>query len=121
MLRKKLSANKAQQATAGAYRDLIRKEAVIGGTLFGPIPSGHRREFFCLDKHTWVWHEEWIDKSGVRQLRNTHYSVRPSGVVKIHSGSRTYQALSPTEAKNFRGAVDLYYKKVTHALYSQVA
>lgn len=120
MLRKIMGPTKAVP-TAQAYRNLIRKEAVIGGTLFGPIPSGHRREFFCLDEHTWVWHEEWVDKAGTRKVRNTHYSVRPSGVVKIHSDSSTYQALSPSEAKNFHEAVRQYYKKVTQALYSQVA
>lgn len=120
MLRKIIAANKAQ-ANAQEYRDLIRKEAVIGGTLFGPIPEGHRREFFCLDEHTWVWHEQWIDKGGVKRMRNTHYSVRPSGVVKIHSGSNTYQSLSPSEAKNFHETVRQYYKKVTHNLYAQVA
>ncbi len=31
------------------YNDLIRHEAKIGGTIFGPVPKGHRREFFCLD------------------------------------------------------------------------
>ena len=120
MLRK-ISAQSKVEANAAAYRDLIRKEAVVGGTLFGPIPTGHRREFFCLDEHTWVWHEEWVDKKGVRRTRNTHYSVRPSGVVKIHSGSNTYQALSPSEAKNFHDAVRQYYKKVSQKLYAQVA
>jgi hypothetical protein len=120
MLRKIMGTAKTT-ATAQAYRDLIRKEAVIGGTLFGPVPSGHRREFFCLDEHTWVWHEEWITKAGIRQVRNTHYSVRPSGVVKIHSDSNTYQSLSPSEAKNFHEAVRQYYKKVTQNLYAQVA
>ena len=78
---------------AEEYRKLIRREAEIGGKIFGPVPKGHRREFFCLDEHSWVWHEEWIDKSGIKQLRNTRYDVRPSGIVKVHNG-RGYTAIS---------------------------
>lgn len=106
------------QVRAQAYRDLIRREAKIGGTLFGTLPNGHRREFFCLDKHTWVWHEEWSDKSGKHHIRNTRYDVRPTGVVKIQDG-RGYQALSPSEARNLRDAVRLYYRKVMNDLYHQ--
>ncbi len=36
-------------------RDLLRHEAKIGGELFGPLPQGGRREFFCLDEYTWIW------------------------------------------------------------------
>ena len=46
-------------------RDLIRMESKIGATVFGPVPANHRREFFCLDEHTWVWYEEYFeDRSG---------------------------------------------------------
>jgi len=107
------------QARAEAYRNLIRREAKIGGTLFGTLPNGHRREFFCLDKHTWVWHEEWIDKLGQRHVRNTRYDVRPTGVVKIQDG-RGYQALSPSEARNLRDAVRMYYQRVTAELYQNI-
>jgi len=99
-----------------AYRNLIRKEAAIGGTLFGALPKGHRREFFCLDEHTWVWHEEWVDKLGQRHVRNTRYDVRPSGVVKVQDG-HGYQALSPTEARNLRDAARIYYRRVIADLY----
>ena len=40
-------------------RDLIRLESEIGAQLFGPLPKGRRREFFCLDASTWIWHEEY--------------------------------------------------------------
>jgi hypothetical protein len=121
MLRKLLdqiiSQNKVQ-ARADAYRDLIRKEAVIGGTLFGAVPKGHRRDFFCLDEHTWVWHEEWVNRVGERHVRTTRYDVRPSGVVKMQDG-KTYQLISPTEAKNLLEAVRLYHRRVMSELYSQ--
>lgn len=90
---------------------LLHFEARIGGMVFGPIPKNHRREFFCLDRHTWVWHEEWIDAYGQHQAVTTRYDVRPSGVVKSQ-GPASYQALTPEETRNFRQAVIMYHKRV---------
>jgi hypothetical protein len=95
-------------------RALIHFEAKIGGDLFGPIPKGVRREFFCLDERTWVWHEEWSDRSG-RHVSTTRYDVRPNGVFKSQ-GNNSYQALSPTEARNLFNAVYLYYQRVVPEL-----
>jgi len=96
---------------ANFYKALIHHEAKIGGELFGPVPKGNRREFFCLDEHTWVWHEEWTDKNGQRHYLMTRYDVRPNGVVKSQ-GQNSYQALSDDELKNFYRAVRLYGQKV---------
>jgi hypothetical protein len=103
---------------ADAYRNLIRREATLGGTLFGPVPSGHRRDFFCLNPNTWVWHEEWVDSVGENKSRTTHYTVRPSGIVKRQDG-QTYQSLSPSELGNLRDAVRMYYKRVMTEIYRQ--
>lgn len=46
------------QVEAEAYREAIQEEAKVGAKVFGPVPAGVRREFFCLDERTWVWHEE---------------------------------------------------------------
>jgi hypothetical protein len=102
---------KNEQRRAEMYRALIHHEGKIGGELFGPIPEGNRREFFCLDEHTWVWHEEWTDKSGKRQFMMTRYDVRPNGVVKSQ-GNSSYQGLTHEELKNFYIAVQLYTDKV---------
>lgn len=98
-------------------RDLIRREAEIGGKLFGPVPKGHRRDFFCLDEHTWIWHEEWL-QDGQRKTLTTRYEVRPDGVLKAQ-GSRPYQRLSIDEARNLYIAADLYYQRVG-AQYQQL-
>lgn len=98
------------------YNDLIRHEARIGGTIFGPVPKGHRREFFCLDRYTWVWHEEWKDKNGQKKIQTTRYNVRPNSIVKIQDGKR-YQEVSPDEAVRFYEAVLTYQKKVKRELY----
>jgi len=105
------SDQKTQDRRAEAYRDLIRREAQIGGRLFGPIPKGHRREFFCLDEHTWVWYEEWLDTEGKRRSKTTRYDVRPSGVVKVQDGHPS-QYISLEEARNLYQAVDLYKKRI---------
>jgi hypothetical protein len=105
---------------ANAYRELIRKEAEIGGQLFGIVPSGHQRSFFCLDERTWVWHEQWQDNKGKTQSFTTNYSVRPNGVVKTLDG-HNFQALSLVESVNLRDAIKLYYQKVMSSLYRQLA
>lgn len=99
------------------YRNLIRHEAKIGGELFGPVPKGHRREFFCFDRRTWVWHEEWIDLNGKYQTKTTRYDVRPDGILKAQDG-QPYQQASPEEVKNLYLATQLYGKRVKEELYS---
>lgn len=90
---------------------LIHHEAKIGGTLFGEVGKNRRREFFCLDTHTWVWHEEWLDEKGQHRALTTRYDVRPTGILKSQ-GHMSYQALTPEETKNFKRAVRLYKEKI---------
>lgn len=107
----------SQQARdAKLYNDLIRHEAQIGGTLFGKVPQGGRREFFCLDQYTWVWHEEWKDKNGKHRSRTTRYNIRPDSIVKSHDGER-YEKISKDEAGRFFDAVLAYERKVKQELY----
>jgi hypothetical protein len=94
-------------ARANAYREAIHEEAKVGGTLFGPIPQGSRREFFCLDEHTWVWHEEWTDANNIRRVRTTRYDVRPQGILKAQDGA-PYQPLGYEETRHFLYAVHRY-------------
>jgi hypothetical protein len=100
----------ADQQRADLYKSLIHYEAKIGGELFGPVSKGARREFFCLDERTWVWHEEWTDKTG-RHVVTTRYDVRPNGVFKSQ-GANSYQALSAEEARNLYDAITMYYQRV---------
>lgn len=104
---------------AELYSNLIRHEAKIGGTLFGPVPEGGRREFFCLDERTWVWHEEWIDADGQRKTKTTRYDVRPNGILKAQDGNR-YQYVTTEEARHLRDAAQLYRQRVKTEIYSQV-
>jgi hypothetical protein len=107
---------RSEQRHADLYRNLIRHEAKIGGTVFGPVPKGHRREFFCLDERTWVWHEEWKDAKGQVQIRTTRYDVRPDGILKSQNGH--YSKLSRAEAERLRQAAHLYQERVNREMYS---
>jgi hypothetical protein len=101
------------------YRALKRREAKIGGEVFGPIPEGVRREFFCLDKHTWIWHEEWTDASGQRQVKTTRYDVRPNGILKAQD-NQSYQVVTPQEAYRLYQAAQTYKQRVRSEVYSFV-
>lgn len=100
------------------YNDLIKHEARIGGKLFGPAPKDGRRDFFCLDEHTWVWHEEWKGKDGKMKNRTTRYEVRPDSVVKINQNNQ-YQMLSKAEAARFFEAMRAYERSVKTELYQR--
>lgn len=99
-------------------RDLIRKEAEVGGKLFGAVPAGGSRQFFYLDRHSWVWHEEWTDSNGQRQSLTTRYEIRPTGVLKAQ-GNQPYHYVDTQEAKNLFRAIKMYYKYVMKEVYGQ--
>jgi len=98
------------------YRGMIHREARMGGKLFGPVPTNVRREFFCLDEHTWVWHEEWTDTNGQRQVITTRYDVRPSGILKAQN-NHSYQQVSPAEAQHLLQAATQYLQHAKTEIY----
>ena len=102
----------AARRHADIERDLMRREAVIGGKIFGPLAPGHTRQFFCLDTHSWIWHEEWKDKNGQVKSVTTRYEVRPDGILKSQNGG-AYQRVSNDEARNLNQAAQIYLEKVT--------
>ncbi|MEK7603481.1 MAG: hypothetical protein AAB459_04565 [Patescibacteria group bacterium] len=122
MIRKLYSSILSQrqnEARAELHRNMIRREAQIGGQLFGQIPAGVRREFFCLDTHTWVWHEEWKDNTGSLQSRTTRYDVRPDRIIKSQNGR--YHAVNLNEATNLVRAIQEYVGRVKSELYGVIA
>lgn len=98
-------------------RKLMLHEAKVGGRLFGEVPANRRREFFCLDKHTWVWHEEWNDQSGQHHVVTTRYDVRPDGILKSQNGSH-YQQASNEETARLIEAANLYNKEIKKEVYA---
>lgn len=113
-----INGNRADERRARETRDLIRREAAVGGKLFGPVPEGGRREFFCLDEHTWIWHEEWVDSANVRHAITTRYDVRPHGIFKAQDG-QPYRPLSDEEALHFFKATKLYARTVREEVFGR--
>lgn len=98
-------------------RELLQLESEIGAKLFGEIPAGHHREFFCFDEKTWIWYEEWKDpKNGKRRNTTTRYEVHEKGILKVQEGAR-YSFIEGEELHNLVIAVSLYYEQVARDVY----
>ena len=95
-------------------RDLMRKESQIGRQLFGPIPSGTRREFFRLDEKTWIWHEERGGRAKV-----TRYMVTKTEVLKSVDGGQ-YRKVGKKETDHLYYAAKTYVKRVNSELYGAI-
>ena len=95
--------------------DLINAESKLGATLFGPIPDGHRREFFRYRHNIWVYHESWT-KNGKKLESTITYSVRENGVYKCPLGGE-YVKITGSELSNFKKATIEYLKLVKNKLY----
>jgi len=99
-------------------RQLLQLESQIGAKIFGPVAPGHRREFFCLDENTWIWHEEWKDKKGVQQQTTVRYEVHEKGILKVKEGPR-YDYIEGEELDNLVLATRLYYEQVARGVYKR--
>lgn len=97
-------------------RELLSLESEIGAKLFGPIPEGRRREFFCFDERTWIWHEEWLDAQKKLATSTVRYEINENGVLKVQEGAR-YNYLEGEELKNFGIAIRMYYEQVARQVY----
>lgn len=97
-------------------RELIRRESELGKQLFGPIPEGHERNFFCLDDHTWVWHETWKDEAGRLQDVTTRYEVHQDRIIKIQNGQPN-RLVGAEEAYRLAQATKWYYHLVSQHVY----
>ncbi|MFZ1812498.1 MAG: hypothetical protein WAU02_03210 [Candidatus Saccharimonadales bacterium] len=97
-------------------RQLIEIESEQGATIFGPVAAGHRREFFRLDDHTWVWYEEWKDEHNKKQSRTTRYELHSSGILKVQDNGM-YSFIEGEELHNLSAAVQAYYERVMRNVY----
>ena len=115
-LKKLLGFNSGRYNNGFTYEDLINAESALGRTLFGPIPEGHRREFFESRRNVWIWHESYINNAGILEEMTVRYEVRPTGVFKKPVGG-SYQKISGAELDNFRNAAKGYLNLVKTKLY----
>lgn len=99
-----------------SYDDLMNAESEIGRTIFGPIPAGHRREFFKSRQNVWIWHEDWVDAAGIMQDMTIRYEVQPTGVYKRTNGGE-YAKIDGEELENFVNAARKYFELVRAQLY----
>ena len=95
----------------------IRKEAELGGQLFGRPAKGCSREFFCLDAKTWVWHEVWVDKNSHHHRATLRYDIREPLTCKKQDDDLHWRPISPTEKANLEQAICLYRSRVLAKLY----
>lgn len=100
-------------------RQLIKLESQIGRTLFGEIPKGHTREFFCLDADTWVWHEAWKSQDGKQQSQTVRYEVRPDGILKVENDGKNSRFVKGQELSNLALATRMYREKVMRDIYKR--
>ncbi len=97
--------------------DLINAESRLGSTIFGPIPAGHRREFFHDQNNVWIWHEDWYDGQNNPHQLTVRYEVRTSGIYKKVATGK-YFKLEGEELENFRRATHVYLDVVKKNLYN---
>jgi hypothetical protein len=114
----KIPRTKKRPLKALTERELLRLESAIGAEIFGAIPPGHQREFFCLDNNTWIWHEEWTDKNRKAQTNTIRYEIGEHGVLKVQDGAR-YSYLEGAELQNFALAIRMYYEQVARKVYKR--
>lgn len=99
-------------------RELIQLESRIGRELFGPVPKGHRREFFCLDEKTCIWYESYKDEDGKLVESTTRYEIQGDKVLKAQEGAR-YSYLEGSELNNLLQAIGMYYERVMRGVYKR--
>lgn len=96
-------------------REFIRRELQVTSDIFGETPKGIERKFFCLNKHTWIWHENDHGQQTV-----TKYTIRPGEIVKSVN-DESYRRVSVEEAQRFAQATRLYADKTAALLYLKQA
>lgn len=99
-------------------RQLIQLESEIGREVFGPVPDGHRREFFCLDATTWIWYEEWTNEHKQTKALTTRYEVHPNGILKAQDGTN-YKFIEGEELQNLAIAARMYYELTMRKIYKK--
>lgn len=97
--------------------ELLNAESRLGSTIFGPIPAGHRREFFHDKQNIWIWHESWQAADSSERQITVRYEVRPTGIYKKFAAGK-YVKLENAELDNFRRAAHAYLKVVRAGLYT---
>lgn len=98
-----------------ALRDqFIRLESQVGGRVFGAIPAGRQRLFYCRDEHTWVWEEQTDD-----EIVTTKYDVRDDGIYKSHNDGK-YNRVGEHEVIRLYEAALRYRDVIKREVYQYI-
>jgi len=116
LLKMAVGSSPSQLKRGISERQLIAEESKIGRQLFGPVPKGHNREFFCLDERTLIWYESWTDQQGRKQEVTTRYEVHPHCILKVQDG-QPYREVTGQELQNLMVAVRHYVLRVSDEVY----
>ncbi len=116
MLRK-LFTNRPKTTHHDSVRDLIRREAYVGSSLFGYVGPNRQREFFMLDRYTWIWHEDWTDANGKHSV-TTRYEFHNEYVLKIQNSAHP-EMVGEAELENLYQAIKSYYYNVASKVYNR--
>lgn len=109
----------AAQKKRAKLRELMRRESQIGATLFGVVPKGHKRDFFCLDERTWIWTEQWFDTTTkTEKMMQVQYEFQSRGVLKTVDGVAV-GFLQVEELARLLEAMHTYQQRVTTEIYHQ--
>ena len=95
---------------------LVNLESAVGAKVFGVLPEGHRREFFCHTPTEWFWHEEWVDEYGLAKRQTVRYLISGGQVVKKQVGQPN-TVLTGLELSNFLRATRKYLREVKREVY----
>lgn len=98
-------------------RELIQREATVGASLFGHLGPNRTRQFFMLDKHTWIWYEEWKDARGLHRV-TTRYEIHRDHVLKIQNDEHPVM-VDGEELNNLYTAANAYYRAVANQVYNR--
>lgn len=101
--------------------ELIRRESVIGGTLFGAVKKHEHRVFFNEDVKNWYYYQSILDPiTGDEQSVTFHYEVYPEAILRVSSREDTPNMfIDGEELKNFMLAAELYHDKVMKHIYKR--
>lgn len=103
-----------QKSTAQQLeKELLRREAAIGASLFGPVPAGQLRQFVCFDDKTILWYES---QGADGKPLTTRYEVYEDHITKTQDG-QTPQSIPEAESHTLLNAVRWYHYLVAKNLY----
>lgn len=108
---------KGRPAKKLTERELLQLESEIGSQIFGDLPAGHHRQFFCLDENTWIWHEEKKNpQTGKIEQHTIRYELQDKAILKVQEGAR-YSYLEGEELTNLLAAIRVYHERVAREVY----